>query len=213
VSSGLPVDLPSFLDELPTRQARYRPYGKCGCITVHGGSGRYIFTSPDGGGAAHASLVIVTDEIADGVEALQEATRMLAGVALRSMDVLDGEVSLPQFRVLAVLADLGQVRSVRVAAALSLEPSTVTRLVDRLVAAGHVGRSTDPSNRSAVILELTGSGRRLVADVAAWRRQELRRILLRLDPSARAALTVSVHQLVEAAGEGYGAAPHGPVPL
>jgi len=34
--------------------------------------------------------------------------RVLAGVALRSLDVLDRTVSLPQFRVLAVLADVGR---------------------------------------------------------------------------------------------------------
>jgi DNA-binding MarR family transcriptional regulator len=151
--------------------------------------------------------------MADGVEALQEATRMLAGVALRSVDVLDGAVSLPQLRVLAVLGDLGRTRSVRVAAALGLEPSTVTRLVDRLVTAGHVTRVMDPSNRSAVILELTGTGNSLVADVNAWRRAELRRILLRLDPGDRTALTATVRRLVEAAGEGYGTRSRGPVPL
>ena len=83
---------------------------------------------------------------------------MLTGVALRSVDVLAGAVSLPQLRVLAVLADLGQARSVRVATALGLEPSTVTRLVDRLVDAGHVTRVMDPSNRSAVILGLPPGG-------------------------------------------------------
>jgi len=159
------------------------------------------------------SLGIVTDEVADGVEALQEATRMLAGVALRSVDVLEGAVSLPQLRVLAVLADLGQARSARVATALGLEPSTITRLVDRLVAAGHVTRAMDPTNRSAVILELTGSGRHLVADVAAWRQAELRRILLRLAPGDRITLTTAVRQLIKAAGEGYGPIPRGPVPL
>jgi DNA-binding MarR family transcriptional regulator len=155
----------------------------------------------------------VTDEIADGVDALQEATRMLAGVALRSVDVLGGAVSLPQFRVLAVLASLGQARSVRVAAALGLEPSTITRLVDRLVTAGHVTRVMDPGNRSAVILELTGTGRRLVSEVAAWREAELRRLLLLLDAADRAALTAAMRRLVEAAGEGYGTLSRGPVPL
>jgi DNA-binding MarR family transcriptional regulator len=155
----------------------------------------------------------VADEIADGVDVLQDATRMLAGVALRSVDVLEGAVSLAQFRVLAVLADLGRARSVRVAAALGLEPSTVTRLVDRLVTVGHVTRVMDPSNRSAVLLELTGTGQRMVADVTAWRRAELRRILLGLDSSDRTALTVTVRRLVEAAGEGYGTMPRGPVPL
>jgi DNA-binding MarR family transcriptional regulator len=159
------------------------------------------------------SLGTVADEIADGVEALQEVTRMLTGVALRSVDVLEGAVSLPQLRVLAVLADLGQARSARVATTLGLEPSTVTRLVDRLVAAGHVTRVMDPSNRSAVILELTASGQRLVADVAAWRQAELRRILLRLEPRDRITLTSAARRLFEAAGEGYGPVPRGPVPL
>ena len=42
-------------------------------------------------------------------EVLQAATRVLAGVALRSLDALDSAVTLPQFRLLAVLADLGPV--------------------------------------------------------------------------------------------------------
>ena len=56
------------------------------------------------------------------VEVLQSATRVLAGVALRSLDVLGGSVTLPQFRMLAVLADFGQVRSVQVARALGWKP-------------------------------------------------------------------------------------------
>jgi hypothetical protein len=40
-------------------------------------------------------------QAAEMTEVLQAATRVLAGVALRSLDVLDGAVSLPQFRVLA----------------------------------------------------------------------------------------------------------------
>ena len=67
---------------------------------------------------------------------------MLAGVALRSLDVLDSAVTLPQFRLLAVLADLGPAPSGRAARALGLDPSTVTRLADRMVAAGHVARGT-----------------------------------------------------------------------
>ena len=80
-------------------------------------------------------------ELAPGsIETLQAATRVLTGVALRSVDVLDGAVTLPQLRMLAVLAQLGRARSVQVARALGLEASTVTRLADRMVAAGHVTR-------------------------------------------------------------------------
>ena len=147
------------------------------------------------------------------VEVAQAATRVLAGVALRSLDVLDGIVSLPQFRVLAVLADLGPAGSATVARALGLDASTVTRLADRLVVAGHVARGSDPDNRSVVTLELTPLGRNLVTQVARWRRQELARILGQLAPGDRDAVTAALRLLVEAAGEGYGTITGSPVPL
>ena len=142
------------------------------------------------------------------VETLQAATRILAGVALRSLDVLGGEVSLPQFRVLAVLADLGRARSGRVARALGLEASTVTRLADRLVNSGHVTRGRDPRHRGVVTLALTPSGEDLVARVLQWRRDELSRILGHLAPVDREAATRALGLLVEAAGDGYGSVRH-----
>lgn len=149
----------------------------------------------------------------DALETLQAATRVLAGVALRSLDVLDGAVTLPQFRMLAVLADLGRARSVRVARALGLEASTVTRLADRMVAAGHVSRGGEPAHRGVVTLELTASGRDLVGQVAAWREQELARIFRQLPPAGRGQVTRALRQLVEAAGEGYGTISRGLVPV
>jgi len=147
------------------------------------------------------------------VEVLQAATRVLTGVALRSLDVLDGAVSLPQFRVLAVLADLGNARSTRVARALGLDASTVTRLADRLVAAGHVMRGSDPGNRTVVTLELSGTGRDLVAQVTKWRHGELTRIVGQLESGERDTLTAALRRLVETAGDGYGNIGPGPLRL
>ncbi len=147
------------------------------------------------------------------MEVLQAATRVLAGVALRSLDVLGGTVTLPQFRMLAVLADLGRARSVQVARALGLEASTVTRVAGRLVAAGYVIRGSEPGHRSVVTLELTATGRRLVCQVAAWREQELARILGQLPPAGRVRVTAALRQLVDAAGEGYGTISRRVVPV
>jgi DNA-binding MarR family transcriptional regulator len=144
---------------------------------------------------------------------LQAATRMLAGVALRSMDALDGEVTLPQFRLLAVLADLGPVPSGQAARALGLDRSTITRLADRLVAAGHVTRGSDPGHRGVVLLDLTTSGRDLVITADTWRWQELARIMARLSPADRTAVTSALGLLIEAAGDGYGLPARGRVPL
>ena len=144
---------------------------------------------------------------------LQAATRMLAGVALRSMDALDGAVTLPQFRLLAVLADLGPVPSGQAAQALGLDRSTITRLADRLVAAGHVSRGSDPGHRGVVLLDLTPSGRDLVTTADTWRRRELARIMARLSPADRATVTRALSVLGGAAGDDYGLRARGLVPL
>lgn len=149
----------------------------------------------------------------DLVEVLQALTRVLVGVALRSVDIPGGAVSLPQFRVLALLADLGPTRSGRLARALGLEPSTVTRLADRLVASGHVARSGDPRHRGVVTLSLTAHGHDLVAAVAQWRRRELSRIADQLAPGDRETATLVLKRLVDAAGPGYGPVIVGLMPL
>jgi DNA-binding MarR family transcriptional regulator len=146
-------------------------------------------------------------------DVLQAATRVLAGVALRSLDILDAAVTLPQFRLLAILADLGPVPSGQAARALGLDPSTVTRLADRMVAAGHAARGTDPRHRGVVTLTLTASGRELVETAGTWRRHELARIMARLAPADQEAVTAGLGLLVSAAGDDYGITAYRPVPL
>jgi DNA-binding MarR family transcriptional regulator len=138
---------------------------------------------------------------------------VLAGVAPRSLDVLDSAVTLPQFRLLAVLADLGPVPSGQAARRLGLDPSTVTRLADRMVTAGHVTRGTRPQHRGVVTLELTASGRDLVTSADAWRRHELARIMARLTVPEQVAVTAALRLLVGAAGNDYGISANRPVPL
>jgi hypothetical protein len=64
-----------------------------------------------------------------------------------------------------------------------------------------------------VTLELTATGRRLVRQAAAWREQELARILEQLPPAGRVQVTAALRQLVDAAGEGYGTISRSLVPV
>ncbi|WP_190823538.1 MarR family winged helix-turn-helix transcriptional regulator [Saccharopolyspora pogona] len=117
---------------------------------------------------------------ADAIDAFEAATRMLVGLATRS---LAGEtVTLPQFRLLAALADRGPLPSTRAAAALGLNASSVTRLGDRLELVGLLSRTREPDNRSVVTLALTAAGDELVHRVLASRRETLSRLLGQLDP-------------------------------
>jgi DNA-binding MarR family transcriptional regulator len=156
----------------------------------------------DVGGPTHAEI-----------EAFQTAARDLVGIALRSLETLDREVSAPQFRLLLALDGLGRSPSSQVAQALGLGASSVTRLADRLHASGHLARGRDAAHRSVVTLELTERGQRLVAAVLAWRQRELERILDRLPPAQRAATAAGLRAFHHAVGEGYAAGLQVPLPL
>ena len=147
----------------------------------------------------------------DELVAFEVATRDLVGVALRSVEEL--EVSLPQFRLLLVLQELGRSTSTECAQALGVVGSTVTRLADRLHASGHLARGVDPSNRSVVTLELTERGRKLVRQVTTRRRRELRRVLDRIDPAQRAACAATLRTLHQRLGAGYTDDLYSPMPL
>ncbi|BBZ03044.1 transcriptional regulator [Mycolicibacterium chitae] len=120
----------------------------------------------------------------DELRAFELATRDLVGVALRSLE--DLEVSLPQFRLLALLQEQGRSTSTHCAKVLGVAGSSVTRLADRLHASGHLARVADPSNRRIVALELTPQGRKLVQKAAARRRRELGQVLDQIHPEQRA---------------------------
>ena len=147
------------------------------------------------------------------IESFQTATRDLIGVALHSLESLDGHVSLPQFRVLWVLGELGTSPSSRVAEALGVAASSVTRLADRLVASDHLRRGRDPGSRSVVTLELTDRGQQVVTEVLGWRHRELARLLSQLDETERAATAAGLRTLHQVVQRTDPAPQHGPVPL
>lgn len=142
------------------------------------------------------------DEDADAlVDGLIAASRALVAVAARSVAGLGTEVTLPQYRALVVLASRGSQRGVDLAAELGVNPSTATRLIDRLVRADLVDRRPLEGDRRAVLVTLRPAGRRLVSTVNRRRRAEVARIVARMPASRRAAAVVAVRAFAEAAGE------------
>ena len=119
------------------------------------------------------------------VEDLVELSRLLVSVAHRSLQAAGEPVTLQQFRALAVLSREGPQSSTSLAGALDLHPSTVSRLCDKLVNQGWVSREPQPANRREVQLDLTTTGRRLVAQVFAAREREVEQVLGRLPSASR----------------------------
>lgn len=132
----------------------------------------------------------------EDLRAFEIATRDLVGVALRSLEGGDVEVTLPQLRLLMVLSEEGRLSSSQAARALGVAASTVTRLADRLLASGHLRRGADRSNRSVVTPGIDGAGS-VVEQVNARRQGELRRILDQLDPTERSDYAATLRRIHE----------------
>jgi DNA-binding MarR family transcriptional regulator len=86
-----------------------------------------------------------------------------------------------------VVVDRTPVTMGRVARELAMNPSSVTRACDRLVALNLLEKAPNPLNRRETLLAPTGPGRQLVDRVDRDRRRVLASVLHRLDPTTRAA--------------------------
>jgi DNA-binding MarR family transcriptional regulator len=138
---------------------------------------------------------------AELTEALLSASRALVAVAARSLAAADTEVTLPQYRALVVLAARGPRRVGELADALGIQPSTATRLCDRLVGRELVQRAVLESNRRETTISLSAAGRRLVDRVTDVRRREIRGIVERIPEDLRVPAVAALAAFTEAAGE------------
>ncbi|WP_439379875.1 MarR family winged helix-turn-helix transcriptional regulator [Amycolatopsis lexingtonensis] len=133
------------------------------------------------------------------VVALDGLTLVLVGIAWECAHAAPAEVSFPQTRLLLILDRLGRVPSSRLAGAMGVNASSVTRLADRLEALGYVARGRDPRNRSVVTLEVTEAGGALVREILDRRHAALGELLDRLSPAQRKATGAAARRLVHAA--------------
>jgi len=84
----------------------------------------------------------------------------------------------------------------RLAAEVSLTSGGLTRLVDRMEAAGYLERRNCPTDRRSVFVALTPAGTTMLAEATAEHLKGLdRHLLAPLDPDDRAALETALRKL------------------
>jgi DNA-binding MarR family transcriptional regulator len=137
----------------------------------------------------------------DVIDALLSASRALVGLAARSLADLDAEVTLPQYRALVVIATRGPQRVVDIANELGVNPSTGTRMCDRLVRKHLVQRARSTADRRVVRLSLTPAGQALVADVTRRRRDELTHIVDAMPVTWHGSLVDALNVFTASVGE------------
>ena len=147
----------------------------------------------------------MTEPDADDVDAVTgavlTASRLLVAISARSLATVQEHVTLPQFRMLVVLATHGEMNLVALATQLAVNPSTALRMVDRLTATGLIDRQINPANRREISLRLTDTGRQIVDDVTARRREEIASIVGQMPPSQRTGLVTALRAFTDAGEE------------
>lgn len=90
----------------------------------------------------------------------------------------------------------------RLADPLGTDTAGLTRLVDRLEAKGLIAREPSPSDRRAVVLELTPAGRELLPELIAAFKRAHHRLLQGVDASQLDAFLATLHRLRQNLHEG-----------
>ncbi|MFB6778207.1 MULTISPECIES: MarR family winged helix-turn-helix transcriptional regulator [unclassified Streptomyces] len=102
--------------------------------------------------------------VSHAVSRVARLHRIAAGKALRAAGLYPGQEFLMMY-----LWDAGAVRQSELIKAVDLDPSTVTKMLQRLEQAGHVRRCPDPDDRRAVLVEASVGSCALHSDVErAW---------------------------------------------
>lgn len=139
----------------------------------------------------------VTDD--ELIEAILAASRAMVGLAEESIRQVNDDVTLAQYRTLVILA-AGPCRLADLAEAMAVNPSTATRMCDRLVRKQLIERTRDQRDRREVGLSLTPEGHALVAQVTEARRQLVRGILRDVPVGQRGPLVDALTLLARTVG-------------
>lgn len=140
-------------------------------------------------------------ETAEQVDAIMLALQALVGIAAQSVTEVEDRVTLPQLRVLVLIASRGTLNLNALAEAMDIHPSNASRSCDRLVAAGLLRRTESPLDRRNLVLELTEEGRGLIDVLVEHRRKAVAVALERVPASRRRALVNAMRAFGQAAGE------------
>lgn len=129
------------------------------------------------------------------------AAQALVGLTAQSVTEVEGIVTLPQLRVLVLVASRGTLNLNALAHAMGIHPSNATRACDRLVAAGLLERHDSPADRRNLSLTLTDAGRELVESIVTRRRTAIAAVLEHVPASRRRGLVAAMRAFAQGAGE------------
>jgi DNA-binding MarR family transcriptional regulator len=137
----------------------------------------------------------------EAAEAFTTASRALVGIAIRSINAAAVDLTLPQHRVLVVLAAEGPQGIGQLAEQLGVDQSNASRICDRLQRLDLVARRRSSTDGRAVLVHLTNSGAQVLRAVNSHRHREVARVLAAMPPEAVSSAVAALNAFSDAARE------------
>jgi DNA-binding MarR family transcriptional regulator/uncharacterized glyoxalase superfamily protein PhnB len=143
----------------------------------------------------------VTDSALEHPSALIARAVLRLGRRLRAARP-DSSVSLSTLALLTTLHRLGPMPAIRLASEERLQPQSLTRLLSAMEADGLIERAADPTDRRALVINLTREGRAAIARDLAARRAWLDQAMeMALTAAERDLLMQAAPLMLKVAGE------------
>jgi DNA-binding MarR family transcriptional regulator len=108
-------------------------------------------------------------------------------------------LSMPQFSILMQLHHKGSCGMSAISERFDVSAAAASQLVDKLVQAGYIERTEDPSDRRAKLLKLSTNGAKLVENGIQERYRWMDELTSRLSPAQQTKISEALTLLTEAA--------------
>lgn len=141
---------------------------------------------------------MISDEDA---QAFVVASRALVGIAVRSILAAPIDITVPQLRLLVLLATKGPLSLSQIADELGIDLSNASRFCDRLQRNELVQRDRQDDDGRVVRVSITKTGVGLIAAVDDIRREEVKRVLGRMSDGEVADAVRALETFAARAGE------------
>jgi len=109
------------------------------------------------------------------------------------------DVSVTQCYAISMLVMVGPVTLNRLAAALYLDKSTASRMIDSLVRLGYVQKMVDSEDARALSLEVTAKGKKLHVKIEQDLVDQMKQLLVDFEPNVRKESARLLSRLAQAA--------------
>lgn len=144
---------------------------------------------------SHPTLRVEGQGVEAFVDALDAVQAVLRAIGDQALHELGGGITTTQLRLLERLARLGESRLIDLADALSIAPSTATRLCDTLAERRLIVRHRRGRDRRELQIRLTDAGTRLLQAVRARTMADWEHVLAKVSDEDRRHVTAVLTSL------------------